>query len=394
MIDELNDRDGLVRAALEQDPPPPPGDGFWADLDSSLEGHAGGGVTSISRPARRWMMPATAVAATLVIAVLALTSISGDPKSAVTTAPPVATETVPDSASQIADSPPATSQPRASAQPTVTLPAPPSSLPTGPVSPAVEVAPRGRYATVKAEVARLRVYDEPGGEPRSLQYTRLDGTTVPFPLINPTYFGSPLVLKVLRGGADDEWLLVQSPSRPKHHSVWIRGDDVEVAQASTEIRADVATGIVEVWDNSEIVFSAQTKIGYPDKATPTGSSWVNDIIPGPNAAYGSFIVSVAAFSEWLNEFSAGLPQMALHGTNTPDLISAAPTVAQLTSGSMDMANRDIEALVALIEPGTPVVMYDSGSEETGYEAVANALMTPAPTIAFDDDAPALRPAFI
>jgi len=72
------------------------------------------------------------------------------------------------------------------------------------------------YRTAHNVITTSRVghYDEPGGERRMLIYIDIDNADVGFPLVNPTVFGQPLVLRVIQGAPGDEWLRVQAPVRP------------------------------------------------------------------------------------------------------------------------------------------------------------------------------------
>ena len=59
--------------------------------------------------------------------------------------------------------------------------------------------------------------------------------------------------------------------------------------------------------------------GNPD---PLGTFFVNDHVAG-SGSYGPHILSLSAYSESLETFNGGVPVVAIHGTNRPDLIDGA-----------------------------------------------------------------------
>ena len=66
-------------------------------------------------------------------------------------------------------------------------------------------------------------------------------------------------------------------------------------------------------------------------------------------AYGPYQLSVAGFSDVLQSFGGGPGQIAIHGTNHPELIGKF-----VSNGCVRMNNDDVTALAALAPVGTPV----------------------------------------
>jgi lipoprotein-anchoring transpeptidase ErfK/SrfK len=58
---------------------------------------------------------------------------------------------------------------------------------------------------------------------------------------------------------------------------------------------------------------------------------------------------VAGFSDVLETFGGGVGQIAMHGTNRPDLIGG-----KVSHGCVRMTNQSITQLKDLAPPGTPV----------------------------------------
>ena len=71
---------------------------------------------------------------------------------------------------------------------------------------------------------------------------------------------------------------------------------------------------------------------------------------GPlGSAYGSCILSIAAFSEALGTFGGGMPKLALHGTNQPELMGQ-----YVSSGCVRVPNDIIEFIAETVPVGTVV----------------------------------------
>ena len=71
----------------------------------------------------------------------------------------------------------------------------------------------------------------------------------------------------------------------------------------------------------------------------------------PNGAYGPWILATSAYSEALDEFDGGLPVIAFHGTNQPDLIGSAAS-----NGCVRMPNDVVDLLADTMPAGTPVTI--------------------------------------
>ena len=73
--------------------------------------------------------------------------------------------------------------------------------------------------------------------------------------------------------------------------------------------------------------------------------------PNPNGPYGLYQVSFTGFSEVYQRFGSGIGQVAMHGTNRPELIGT-----PASHGCVRMTNEDIAQMVNLAPRGTPVVV--------------------------------------
>lgn len=240
----------------------------------------------------------------------------------------------------------------------------------------------------------LPVYDEPGGEPRSLvDANQVDGVVLEAPLFNWSASGSPTVLRVLAGQPGDEWVQVQSPTRPHDRSVWVRAAHFHWAETDTRIEIDLAgPGELTVFNGSDLLLRSPIVQGRTSRPTPVHTTYLEAGLRGDvfdrSPAYGEFVLMMASFSETMGTFGGGgSPQNFLHGTNQPDLMGQ-----RVSSGEIRMANADLAALVELVHPGVPILIFDSSGERPGRDEVLATPVTPAITGPFRTSAASSTPA--
>ena len=196
-------------------------------------------------------------------------------------------------------------------------------------------------ATIRPEISELLPVTEPEGD----ELVELE-----FRVTNPTYFGNPLVLRVTERTPDGTWLKVQIPVRPNGTEGWIRSSDAELSSHSIRARVDVTQRRVEVWDGDALIAETDAVVGKASTPTPLGTFFVNDLVEKfEGSAYGPFILSLSGFSEALETFGGGIPVIAIHGTNRPELVGGAHS-----NGCIRVPNEVIRSLVELVPMGTPV----------------------------------------
>ena len=88
-------------------------------------------------------------------------------------------------------------------------------------------------ATIVPDVTLLAPVTEPGGT----ELVACDPTTA-WGITNPTYFGSPLKLRVVQRSDDGEWLRVQLPIRPNRTTGWIPTSQATLSSTSMSVRVD------------------------------------------------------------------------------------------------------------------------------------------------------------
>ncbi len=196
-------------------------------------------------------------------------------------------------------------------------------------------------AVATPSIERLETFDAPNGEPVYFE----------FGIFNPTYWETPLALRIVEGVGSDEWVKVALPVRPNGSEAWIRTAGFETFSHQVHAEVIVSSRTVRVYDDTELIAETEAVVGTDATPTPVGDFYVNDLLPRENAdgAYGPWIVSLSAFSEALETFSGGLPVIAIHGTNNPDLIGGAHS-----NGCIRIPNDVVTFLAENVPLGTPV----------------------------------------
>lgn len=168
-------------------------------------------------------------------------------------------------------------------------------------------------------------------------------------LDNPTWEGLAVVFLVHEQRGD--WLRVQVSMRPNQATAWVKASDVKVRPVPYRVVVDVPTLRLTVLRDEKPIFEAPVAVGKGATPTPTGYFFVDGIVAlsDTSGPYGSHQVSVAAFSEVYTSFAGGVGQIALHGTNQPNLIGT-----PVSNGCVRLANADIAQVAALVPTGTPV----------------------------------------
>jgi lipoprotein-anchoring transpeptidase ErfK/SrfK len=166
---------------------------------------------------------------------------------------------------------------------------------------------------------------------------------------NPTYFKNPLVMQVLEEHGD--WLKVLIQARPNHTEGWVKASDVDITSTTYRMVLSLADRHLTVYDGDAVVAETDVVIGKDTTPTPLGAFYISEKIQQKNAAgaYGPWILSTNGYSEALDLFDNGLPVVAFHGTNQPDLIGT-----QASNGCIRMPNDVVSQLAELIPAGTPV----------------------------------------
>ena len=174
-----------------------------------------------------------------------------------------------------------------------------------------------------------------------------------------TALGSPTTLLGFEREThgDAEWIQVELPEAPNHRKAWVREADVTVT--STDARIDIYLDERELdfTVGGDVQVTNSVVIGAPESPTPLGVFWVTDPLdftPNPTGVYGAFALGMNGWSETLDEFNGGPPQLAIHGTNQPELLGE-----NVSNGCIRLPNDVVIEVAETAAPGTPVVVHQS-----------------------------------
>ncbi|MEJ7583238.1 MAG: L,D-transpeptidase, partial [Acidimicrobiales bacterium] len=166
---------------------------------------------------------------------------------------------------------------------------------------------------------------------------------------NPTWEGLPLVFLVKE--QRDPWLRVLVSTRPNGLEAWIRSADVTLRSVPNWIRVELGARMATVYSGDSVLLRTPVATGRPTTPTPTGQYFVDGIVrlADPGGVYGYGQMSVSAFSEVYETFGGGIGQIALHGTNAPNLLGQT-----VSNGCVRFDNQAIARVMELAPTGTPV----------------------------------------
>ena len=197
--------------------------------------------------------------------------------------------------------------------------------------------PAGSVFVATATVPSLPIY----ATPRALGSSQT--------LANPNPLGAPLTLLVnaVQGG----WLQVYLPERPNESLGWVTRSNVSLATDDDHIVVNLGARTVTLYTAGKQVFQSSVAVGAPDAPTPTGHFFVTEVlqITDPGDAYGPYALGLSGFSNTYYSFDGGPGQIAIHGTNQPNLIGQ-----NVSHGCIRLNDANLVALVALLPVGTPV----------------------------------------
>jgi lipoprotein-anchoring transpeptidase ErfK/SrfK len=167
-----------------------------------------------------------------------------------------------------------------------------------------------------------------------------------------TQFGTFRALLVRKEKGD--WLQVQLPTRPNGSRAWIERDAAVLQRVHTAIDVNLTTRTLTLTERGDEVLTTPVVIGTSVNPTPQGLAYITDVIPTNNdrGAYGPFAMALSTHSETLTEFAGGDGQVAIHGTNRPDLMGQAAS-----HGCIRVPNLVAIAIAKTVSLGTPVDIH-------------------------------------
>ena len=205
-------------------------------------------------------------------------------------------------------------------------------------TPAATIPPPSSVATTK--VASLQVFDAP------------NGTKVITSFSAKTDYLQPRTLLVTEQQGD--WLKALLPMRPNGSTGWVRVGDVTLAPNPYRITVSLGEHKVTMFKDGKEVLSSSAVVGADRTPTPLGTFYITDPVDlrsAPGGAYGAYALGLSGYSEVLFEFNGGPGQIAIHGTNNPELVGQ-----NVSNGCVRVPNDIIVEIAKQAPLGTPVVI--------------------------------------
>ncbi len=168
-------------------------------------------------------------------------------------------------------------------------------------------------------------------------------------LSNPNNLGQPLVFLVAQNLG--VWLKVYLPHRPNESTGWIRASDVTLTSDNVSVLIQVSKHRLTVMRNGSITDTTTVAVGAPSGPTPTGHYYVTEVIkvPANQPFFGPYAFGLSAFSGVYTSFDGGPGQVAMHGTDQPNLVGQ-----NVSHGCIRMTDAAAKRLETLVPVGTPV----------------------------------------
>lgn len=231
-------------------------------------------------------------------------------------------------------------------------PGPTSAAPTAPTATAAPAPPAFRPGEVIATIVgeELEVFDAPAGAETMVLDQWSEATFQPLTLM--------AIAEADVEGAT--WYQVMLPVQPNQSTGWIRAEDVTVTSTTVEIRIFIEERELELWDGDELILTAPVALGTPETPTPPGLYSITDPLDSTHndtGVYGAYALGLSGFSEVLETFNGAPPQLAIHGTNEPDLIGQ-----YVSNGCIRLHNEDVVSVVEHTTLGTPVHIHASRAD--------------------------------
>lgn len=205
---------------------------------------------------------------------------------------------------------------------------------------------------VNDDVVLIPTFDAPNGNETTIfDVNPIDVIELEYPLFAETVFGNRLALLVEEFDSSGNWAKVLLPVRPNGSTAWVQTAFFRQESHNYHITIDISENTVNVYRGEELLVEQIAVSGRDSRPTPLIRAYIDEKIVGASLspAYGDWVLSIAAFSEALGTFGGGMPKLALHGTNQPELMGQ-----YVSSGCVRVPNEVISFIAESVPVGTVV----------------------------------------
>lgn len=199
------------------------------------------------------------------------------------------------------------------------------------------------YSTLRADSKAIPTIEEPVIGRRS--------TDTGWEFDHPTPWQFELTFVVTEDHG--EWLRVMMPVRPNGTQGWISRSQVTTSEIDAHVRVSLTERRLVATMGGQVIADTSVVIGADGTPTPTGRLYLTDFDEkAEGSSYGPWVAPLSGYSQALDEFSGGVPVIAIHGTNNPGLMGQARS-----NGCIRIPNDVIQTLRAQLPLGTPVDIW-------------------------------------
>jgi len=127
-------------------------------------------------------------------------------------------------------------------------------------------------------------------------------------LSNPGPFEGDRVLLIRK--IEEDWVQVLMPIRPHGTLAWVPRDSVSITEHRAKVIVDKYSGILEGWQDGELLFRESFISGSDKHPTPLGDFYINEINLSEDGMSEDTLVGITAFSKSIEPTTEGDPAIA------------------------------------------------------------------------------------
>jgi lipoprotein-anchoring transpeptidase ErfK/SrfK len=156
-------------------------------------------------------------------------------------------------------------------------------------------------------------------------------------------------------GKQGKYLIVNLPVRPNGAIGFVQANAMNLTETDTLITVSLTTHELVAYRGTEEVLRTSAAVGQTEFPTPKGTFYTLEVakLKNPQGAFGPYALGLSGFSNVLTEFGRGDGQLAIHGTDHPELLGQ-----NVSHGCIRVSNEAITRLVQEFPLGAPVVISD------------------------------------
>jgi lipoprotein-anchoring transpeptidase ErfK/SrfK len=156
-------------------------------------------------------------------------------------------------------------------------------------------------------------------------------------------------------GKQGRYLIVNIPTRPNESTAFVPASSMTLSETDALITVSLKTRQLVAYRGQQEILRTTVAVGQTRFPTPKGTFYTLEVakLANPAGPYGPYAIGLSGFSTVLTEFGRGDGQVAIHGTNQPELLGQ-----NVSHGCIRVSNEMITRLVEEFPLGAPVVIAD------------------------------------